>query len=83
MSVLMSDPNRVKMNLDVDPVLREAVRLRASKLRVQRRREVAMHEVVSEILRRELAAEIAELESGPPIEDEEPPVTKKRGRPQK
>ena len=58
-----ASPARAKLNIDVDPVIRQALGLRASKLTLERLHEVPIYEVVDEILRRELAAEISRIQA--------------------
>jgi hypothetical protein len=60
---------RTRLIVDAEDVLNSAVQLRASKLSVSRRRKVTKSEVVTEILRSALAAEISEINS---FDDKEP-----------
>jgi hypothetical protein len=54
-------PDRIRMIVDTEDVIRRAVQLRALKQGVVARRKVGYSEVVTAILREALAEEIAEL----------------------
>jgi hypothetical protein len=73
---LDNDERRVRLIADADDLINSAVQLRASKLAVARKRKVTKSEVIIEILRAALAAEIAEIQSF--SEPEVPPKAKKR-----
>ena len=67
----VATPDRIRQIIDTTEVMRAALKLRAMKLGVQRRREVTVSEFLNELLERELAKEIEEV-SEQPEENEKP-----------
>jgi hypothetical protein len=67
-------PDRIRMIVDTEDVIRRAVQLRALKQGVVARRKIGYSEVVTAILREALAEEIAEL-----LGEEGGPQRRKRG----
>jgi hypothetical protein len=57
---------RIRLIVDTDEIVRQAVALRAIKLSVQRKRKVTNSEAVDAILRDALASEIKELAAEAP-----------------
>jgi hypothetical protein len=77
MSTVMSD--RIRLIIDTDDDIRRAVQLR----RIKMPRGTSTSDVVNQILRQELAEEIASLQHAPEENDsapEPPPEPKKPGR---
>lgn len=60
-----SQPVRIRLIIDTEADLREAVRQRARKLSVQYRREVSNSEVLNEMIRTMFAEELAEIRNEP------------------
>lgn len=59
------EPQRIRMIVDTEDEVRQAVGLRAIKMSLALRREVSKSEVVTELLREALRPEIAELRDKP------------------
>lgn len=74
---------RPRIQVDADEDLRQALIRRANKLGLRWNRKVSLTDAVQEILRRDLAPELAELRQEGVIDELPPEPRRKPGRPRK